>query len=158
MEIRPRSEVMNSFRKKEGIVSKTCRRRVFELQAQPIPRFLKLSVRSIGNMVIGSIRIRLADSRPCPRMKNISFCDRHPAKFPDLYEKAGMEKPTSPVLQQLLEKTPVKYDSPVSRLRSGPLSKRILRKPANDCFARFDSRGHEQESRIHQVGRIGDFL
>ena len=46
--------------------------------------------------------------------KHLVLATAHPAKFPDLYEKAGMEKPTSPVLQQLLEKTPVKYDSSVS--------------------------------------------
>ena len=49
-----------------------------------------------------------------PDEKHLVLATAHPAKFPDLYEKAGMEKPTSPVLQQLLEKTPVKYDSPVS--------------------------------------------
>ncbi len=46
--------------------------------------------------------------------KHLVLATAHPAKFPDLYEKAGMEKPTSPVLQELLEKTPVKYDSSVS--------------------------------------------
>ena len=74
-----------------------------------------------------------------PDEKHLVLATAHPAKFPDLYEKAGMEKPTSPVLQQLLEKTRSSMTRQFPRLRSGLLSKRILRKPANDCFARFDS-------------------
>jgi threonine synthase len=45
--------------------------------------------------------------------KHLVLATAHPAKFPDVYENAGMEKPTSPILQELLEKSPVKYDSQV---------------------------------------------
>jgi threonine synthase len=45
--------------------------------------------------------------------KHLILATAHPAKFPDVYENAGMTKPTSPILQELLKKTPVKYDSGV---------------------------------------------
>ena len=46
--------------------------------------------------------------------KHLVLATAHPAKFPDVYENMGMEKPTSPILQELLERSPVKYDSQVS--------------------------------------------
>lgn len=48
-----------------------------------------------------------------PEEKHLVLATAHPAKFPEVYENAGMEKPTAPILQELLEKTPVKYDSGV---------------------------------------------
>jgi len=45
--------------------------------------------------------------------KHLILATAHPAKFPDVYENAGMAKPTSPILQELLKKTPVKSDSSV---------------------------------------------
>ena len=52
--------------------------------------------------------------------KHLVMATAHPAKFPSVYENAGMEKPTSPILQELLEKAPLKYDSQVdpSSIRS----------------------------------------
>jgi len=48
-----------------------------------------------------------------PEEKHLVLATAHPAKFPEVYENAGMEKPTAPILEELLEKTPVKYDSGV---------------------------------------------
>ena len=52
--------------------------------------------------------------------KSLVLATAHPAKFPDVYEDAGLGKPTSPVLESLLGKDPVKYESghDVSSIRS----------------------------------------
>jgi threonine synthase len=50
----------------------------------------------------------------CSDEKHLVLATAHPAKFPDVYENAGMEKPTSPLLQELLERNPIKYDSQVA--------------------------------------------
>ena len=52
--------------------------------------------------------------------KSLVLATAHPAKFPDVYEYAGLGKPTSPVLESLLGKDPVKYESghDVSSIRS----------------------------------------
>lgn len=49
----------------------------------------------------------------CPDEKYLVLATAHPAKFPDVYENAGMERPTSPILQELLERNSVKYNSQV---------------------------------------------
>ena len=44
-----------------------------------------------------------------PDEKHLVLATAHPAKFPEVYENAGLEKPTSPILEELLSRTPVKY-------------------------------------------------
>ena len=55
-----------------------------------------------------------------PDEKHLVLATAHPSKFPDVYENAGLEKPTSPILQELLGRNPLKYDSKVdpSAIRS----------------------------------------
>jgi len=41
---------------------------------------------------------------------SIILATAHPAKFPDVFSDAGMERPKSPVLESLLDQQPVKYE------------------------------------------------
>jgi threonine synthase len=58
----------------------------------------------------------LVDPHTACAFKNLSLTDRavilataHPAKFPQVFEQAGLGKPTSPVLDALLDQSPQKY-------------------------------------------------
>jgi threonine synthase len=58
----------------------------------------------------------LVDPHTACAFKNLSITDRavilataHPAKFPQVFEQAGLGKPTSPVLDALLDQSPQKY-------------------------------------------------
>ena len=41
---------------------------------------------------------------------SVILATAHPAKFPDVFSDAGMERPKSHVLESLLEQEPVKYE------------------------------------------------
>ena len=41
---------------------------------------------------------------------SVILATAHPAKFPDVFSDAGMERPKSPVLESLLDQQPVKYE------------------------------------------------
>ena len=108
-------DVMNSFRKEgrycfenlavEGFSSSS-------VSDPEIPEIIRSVNREYGYWVDPHTACGFKDLPP--NEKHLVLATAHPAKFPDLYENAGMEKPTSPVLDQLLEKTPVKYTSSVS--------------------------------------------
>lgn len=44
-----------------------------------------------------------------PSAKFLILATAHPAKFPDVYTRSGLEKPSSPVLDSLLDKKIIKY-------------------------------------------------
>ena len=41
---------------------------------------------------------------------SVILATAHPAKFPDVFSDAGMERPKSLVLESLLDQQPVKYE------------------------------------------------
>jgi threonine synthase len=108
-------EVMNSFREEGRYCFENLSVDGFSSSSasdSEIPEIIRSVNREYGYWVDPHTACGFKDLPPDE--KHLVLATAHPAKFPDLYEKAGMEKPTSPVLQQLLEKTPVKYDSSVS--------------------------------------------
>ena len=110
-------EVMNSFREEgrycfenfavDGFSSSS----VSDLE---IPEIIRSVNREYGYLVDPHTACGFKNL-PSDR-KHLVLATAHPAKFPDVYEKMGMEKPTSPILQELLERSPVKYDSQVAPL------------------------------------------
>jgi threonine synthase len=108
-------EVMNSFREEGRYCFENLSVDGFSSSSasdSEIPEIIRSVNREYGYWVDPHTACGFKDLPPDE--KHLVLATAHPAKFPDLYEKAGMEKPTSPVRQQLLEKTPVKYDSSVS--------------------------------------------
>jgi threonine synthase len=83
-----------------------------------IPEIIRLVSREYGYLVDPHTACGFKDLRPDE--KHLVLATAHPAKFPEVYENAGMEKPTSPILQELLERNPVMYESQVdpSAIRS----------------------------------------
>jgi len=108
-------EVMNSFREEGRYCFENLSVDGFSSSSasdSEIPEIIRSVNREYGYWVDPHTACGFKDLPPDE--KHLVLATAHPAKFPDLYEKAGMEKPTSPVLQELLEKTPVNYDSSVS--------------------------------------------
>jgi len=108
-------EVMNSFREEGRYCFENLSVDGFSSSSasdSEIPEIIRSVHREYGYWVDPHTACGFKDLPPDE--KHLVLATAHPAKFPDLYEKAGMEKPTSPVLQELLEKTPVNYDSSVS--------------------------------------------
>ena len=105
-------EVMNRFRQEgrycfenfavDGFSSSS----VSDLE---IPEIIRSVSREFGYLIDPHTACGFKDLRPDE--KHLVLATAHPAKFPEVYENAGMEKPTSPILQELLGKNPVKYDS-----------------------------------------------
>ena len=114
-------EVMNRFRQEgrycfenfavDGFSSSS----VSDLE---IPEIIRSVSREFGYLIDPHTACGFKDLRPDE--KHLVLATAHPAKFPEVYENAGMEKPTSPILQELLGRNPVKYDSQVdpSAIRS----------------------------------------
>jgi threonine synthase len=114
-------EVMNRFRQEgrycfenfavDGFSSSS----VSDLE---IPEIIRSVSREYGYLIDPHTACGFKDLRPDE--KHLVLATAHPAKFPEVYENAGMEKPTSPILQELLGRNPVKYDSQVdpSAIRS----------------------------------------
>jgi len=76
-----------------------------------IPEIIRSVSREYGYLVDPHTACGFKDLRPDE--KHLVLATAHPAKFPEVYENAGMEKPTSPILQELLERNPVMYESQV---------------------------------------------
>ena len=114
-------EVMNRFRQEgrycfenfavDGFSSSS----VSDLE---IPKIIRSLSREFGYLVDPHTACGFKDLPPDE--KHLVLATAHPAKFPDVYEGAGMEKPTSPILQELLGRNPVMYESQVdpSAIRS----------------------------------------
>jgi threonine synthase len=114
-------EVMNRFRQEgrycfenfavDGFSSSS----VSDLE---IPEIIRSVSREFGYLVDPHTACGFKDLRPDE--KHLVLSTAHPAKFPEVYEDAGMEKPTSPILQELLGRNPVMYESQVdpSAIRS----------------------------------------
>jgi threonine synthase len=114
-------EVMNRFRQEgrycfenfavDGFSSSS----VSDLE---IPEIIRSVSREYGYLIDPHTACGFKDLHPDE--KHLVLATAHPAKFPEVYENAGMEKPTSPILQELLGRNPVKYDSQVdpSAIRS----------------------------------------
>ena len=49
-------------------------------------------------------------------MPSVILATAHPAKFPKVFEDAGMSRPTSPVLEELLDRAPNKFHLDVDAL------------------------------------------
>ena len=83
-----------------------------------IPEIIRSVSREYGYLIDPHTACGFKDLHPDE--KHLVLATAHPAKFPEVYENAGMEKPTSPILQELLGRNPVKYDSQVdpSAIRS----------------------------------------
>ncbi|MBT3635735.1 MAG: threonine synthase [Opitutae bacterium] len=108
-------EVMNSFREKGRYCFENFAAKGFSSSSatdREIPEIIRSVNREYGYLVDPHTACGFKDL-PSDE-KHLVLATAHPAKFPDVYENAGMEKPTSPILQELLEKTPVKYDSRVA--------------------------------------------
>jgi threonine synthase len=114
-------EVMNSFREDGRYCFKNFAVDGFSSSSATdpeIPEIIRSVNREYGYLVDPHTACGFKDLPPDEN--HLVLATAHPAKFPDVYENAGMEKPTSPILQELLGETPVKYDSRVdpSAIRS----------------------------------------
>jgi len=114
-------EVMNGFREKGRYCFENFVAEGFSSSSATdpeIPEIIRSVNREYGYLVDPHTACGFKDL--APDEKHLVLATAHPAKFPDVYENAGMEKPSSPILQKLLGKTPVKYDSRVdpSAIRS----------------------------------------
>ena len=114
-------EVMNSFREEGRYCFENFAVDGFSSSSatdSEIPEIIRSVNREYGYFVDPHTACGFKDLPPDEN--HLVLATAHPAKFPDVYENAGMEKPMSPILQELLEKTPVKYDSRVdpSAIRS----------------------------------------
>jgi threonine synthase len=108
-------EVMNSFREKGRYCFENFVAEGFSSSSATdpeIPEIIRSVNREYGYLVDPHTACGFKDLHPDE--KHLVLSTAHPAKFPDVYENAGMEKPTSPILEELLEKPPVKYDSRVA--------------------------------------------
>ena len=100
-------DVMNSFRKEGRYCFENLAVDGFSSSSvsdSEIPEIIRSVNREYGYWVDPHTACGFKDLPP--NEKHLVLATAHPAKFPDLYENAGMEKPTSPVLDQLLEKNP----------------------------------------------------
>ena len=103
-------DVMNEFSKKgkycfekfsiEGFSS-------YSIKDDEIPEIIK-TVKDKYNYTVDP-HTACAFKNLDPTAKFLILATAHPAKFPDVYTRSGLEKPSSPVLDSLLDKKIIKY-------------------------------------------------
>ena len=93
-------EVMNSFREKGRYCFENFAAKGFSSSSatdREIPEIIRSVNREYGYLVDPHTACGFKDL-PSDE-KHLVLATAHPAKFPDVYENAGMEKPTPPILQ-----------------------------------------------------------
>ena len=109
------TEVMNQFRRKGRYDFENLNLSEFSSASasdDEIPDLIRLVYQEHGYLVDPHTACAFKDLNPLK--KAIILATAHPAKFPSVYEQAGIQVPVSPVLDALVEKPAKSYEISVS--------------------------------------------